>query len=279
MTRQIWAPRAVRADQVGIVYPSLEAFSSDMDEAFAGGTRLQYEDAEWGGGGPDDPAPREAIRKGTTGELEQINDLIKSTAMSNKLSFQQTHDVVGDYVNIDLYLQGEAECMVSTPLVPVPVPMVHVLVDVCFSGAINRVQIEKRGRSLVAAIDAARMQGMRVKVTSMCLGSNSDEMRLAWHVSDTRFAYNPELVFYACSSPQLLRMWFHSTGKLFWNEHNKNMSVTPRRGYTDKDREFFADLTEGEKYLLVDGEHLHDHVNKTPAEWLEELRKTAEEAG
>jgi hypothetical protein len=104
--------------------------------------------------------------------VEEIREAVLEEIMSPKQAIKM--DVVGDYVDVGLYLTGEPECMGAFVSVPKPVKMLHIAINVCEAGFVDSAFLKKKAAVVAAAVDKMELDAThRVKI-SVCMVNRID---------------------------------------------------------------------------------------------------------
>jgi len=173
-------------------------------------------ESKWAGG-----SLTEALDLAAHGWDEPLPDVEAITnTFAPTLVFTPTMDVSGCEVDIDLYLQGEPECMRDFPLSEREVASVSVLLPICYGGIVSEEAVRKRGIAVAAALEELRSQGVAVTVyvylqiagrghsNKYNPPSGSPLSITLVRVADTRLAYDLARITYAVGHPTVLRQLF-----------------------------------------------------------------------
>lgn len=167
-------------------------------------------DDEWAGGSWDDAVA--LARDGWVETLPMVADTFDAIGSADRPVFGVVHDVSGSEVDIARYCAGVPECMADVPPIPRAAPMVTFVCPVTYSAGVTVDRIIARGLAVVGALEELRIQGVTVRVFAGAAQHLSDHpgkgparsVYLA-EIADTRQAYDPARVTYACAHPSMLR--------------------------------------------------------------------------
>lgn len=210
-------------------FDSLAEFAEAADERASNETRLKAS-SSWDD--CDFPQAIDLAHQGWNAPLEQVETTLTDTA--HTLEFAPTLDVAGDQVDLDLFLQGEPECMISYPLQQREVSSLSMLVPVCYSWMVDAETAKNRAIAVAAAIESFRERGISISVIAYMVIHSYDKNKPAACVTvtlaDSRFAYDPGRVAFGVGHPAMLRKLMFAIEDGWSAKHKRTFDIRGGRG-------------------------------------------------
>jgi len=204
-----------------------ESLSEFCEQAQA--NKTAHRGPGWAGGSFE-----QAVALANDGWQDTVSDInTKISDVSETLKFAPTVDVTGDVVDMDLFLTGEPECMISYPLQPREVASVSIMVPICYSSMVDAESAKKRALAVAGAIEDFRFRGIMVTVYAyLCIAGKRDKLAVSLvKLADSRYAFDQGRVTYGAGHPTMLRQLMFAFEDGWNSEDHTTFDVRGGRGY------------------------------------------------
>ena len=209
-------------------YSYFHSLADFADAACA--SKTEHTKKEWAGG-----TMETAVALATDGWQETVSEINTSlTDVADTLQFDLQVDVAGDVVDIDLYLTGEPECMISYPLQERKVSSISIMVPICYSSAVDEATARMRGLAVAGAIEDFRFRGITVNVYAyLCISGRDQRLAVTLvKLADSRYAFDQGRVTYGAGHPTMLRQLFFAYEDGWSKDDKSTFGIPGGRGYS-----------------------------------------------
>jgi hypothetical protein len=176
---------------------------------------------------------------GRTGWESEVQDIIKvseDTLETIEQTFdiqawQSVYDVTGSDVDVDRYLSGQPENMISYVMMDTPRVgrVITLAINVGASGIVDPETITARGKNIVALVHALESLGLRTELYAdlPAKGSNDYEVRsrTAIKVKSADETLDPAMVMFAFAHPAFMRGFMLTSMEAYPEKFAKGLGV------------------------------------------------------
>jgi len=187
----------------------------------------------------------ELARTGWESEVEDILKVSEDTLDTIEQTFeiqawQSVYDVTGSDVDVDRYLSGQPENMISYVMMDTPKVgrVISLAINVGASGVVEAETITARGKNVVALVHALESLGLRTELYAdlPAKGSNDYDVRsrTVVKVKSADETLDPAMVMFAFAHPAFMRGFMLTSMEAYPEKFGKGLGVESGYGIPTK---------------------------------------------
>lgn len=212
------------------LHEALNALRGEAPDGGAVASVYKEPSADWDMCAGYDGAVRMAVRGWADGLRGIDSLLVAGSPDAGRLAFDVVHDVVGDTVDVGVFLEGEPECMSS--YVPTVKPVFELMLNVAASVGVSAETLQRRGAIVFGVCRSLELMGYSVGITanwSVERGDYYSEINV--RVKEPSEYITPEVAAFWLTHPACLRRVFFRIGESLSYDHRRAGGFIKGSGY------------------------------------------------